>query len=203
MSRLRVALCQLNTTVGDLDGNTNRIMDALARAEAAGADLAAFPELAITGYPPEDLVLKPGFVADNQAAVAKVAARTGLAASALRYYEREQIIESADRKGLRRQYGPEVLDTLAVVAMCRRAGFSLSEIKLLLATRGRSEWKIFATRKRDELRAQVDHLGTIANQLDHALRCPSPNVFDCEHFRARLRAALPFEPHEARRAGPR
>ena len=77
MSRLRVALCQLNTTVGDLDGNTNRIMDALARAEAAGADLAAFPELAITGYPPEDLVLKPGFVADNQAAVAKVAARTG------------------------------------------------------------------------------------------------------------------------------
>ncbi|HEY1281841.1 MAG TPA: NAD+ synthase [Acidimicrobiales bacterium] len=77
MSRLRVALCQLNTTVGDLDGNTSRIMDALARAEAGGADIAAFPELAITGYPPEDLVLKPGFVADNQAAVAKVAARTG------------------------------------------------------------------------------------------------------------------------------
>jgi NAD+ synthase (glutamine-hydrolysing) len=77
VSRLRVALCQLNTTVGDLDGNTNRILDALDRAEAAGADLAAFPELAITGYPPEDLVLKPGFVADNQTAVAKVAARTG------------------------------------------------------------------------------------------------------------------------------
>jgi NAD+ synthase (glutamine-hydrolysing) len=77
VSRLRVALCQLNTTVGDLDGNTSRIMDALARAEAGGADIAAFPELAITGYPPEDLVLKPGFVADNQAAVAKVAARTG------------------------------------------------------------------------------------------------------------------------------
>ena len=135
--------------------------------------------------------------------IGEVAARAGLAASALRFYEREQIIESADRKGLRRQYGPEVLDTLAVVAMCRRAGFSLSEIKLLLATRGRSEWKIFATRKRDELRAQVEHLGAIADQLDHALRCPSPNVFDCEHFRACLREALPFEPHEARRAGPR
>ncbi len=77
MSRLRVALCQLNTTVGDLERNANRVIDALAQAEAAGADVAAFPELAITGYPPEDLVLKPGFVADNQAALAKVAARTG------------------------------------------------------------------------------------------------------------------------------
>ena len=135
--------------------------------------------------------------------IGEVAARTGLAASALRFYEREQIIASAERKGLRRQYGPEVLDTLAVVAMCRRAGFSLSEIKLLLATGGRSEWKIFAARKRDEVRAQVEHLGTIAEQLDHALRCPSPNVFDCEHFRARLREALPFDRHESRTTVPR
>jgi DNA-binding transcriptional MerR regulator len=135
--------------------------------------------------------------------IGEVAARTGLAASALRFYEREQIIESADRKGLRRQYGPEVLDTLAVVAMCRRAGFSLSEIKQLLATGGRSEWKTFAARKRDELRAQVAHLDSIAEQLDHALRCPSANVFDCEHFRARLQEALPFDPHDAHRAVPR
>jgi DNA-binding transcriptional MerR regulator len=135
--------------------------------------------------------------------IGEVATRTGLAASALRFYEREQIIASTERKGLRRQYGPEVLDTLAVVAMCRRAGFSLSEIKLLLATGGRSEWKIFAARKRDELRAQVEHLGTIAEQLDHALQCPSSNVFDCEHFRARLREALPFDRHESRAAVPR
>jgi DNA-binding transcriptional MerR regulator len=132
--------------------------------------------------------------------IGEVAARTGLAPSALRYYEREQIIVSADRKGLRRQYGPDVLETLAVVAMCRRAGFSLSEIKLLLATEGRSEWKVFAARKRDELRAQVRHLGAIAAQLDHALQCPSPNAFDCEHFRARLREALPFDRADARPA---
>jgi DNA-binding transcriptional MerR regulator len=130
--------------------------------------------------------------------IGEVAARTGLAASALRYYEREELIASADRKGLRRQYGPEVLDTLAVVAMCRRAGFSLSEIKLLLATRGNAEWKVFAAHKRDELRSQVAHLDAIAAQLDHALRCPSPNVFDCEHFRARLAEALPFERGDAR-----
>jgi NAD+ synthase (glutamine-hydrolysing) len=69
-----VALCQLNPVVGDLPGNAERIIEALGVAEAAGADLAVFGELAVTGYPPEDLLLKPGFVADNQAYLAKVAA---------------------------------------------------------------------------------------------------------------------------------
>jgi DNA-binding transcriptional MerR regulator len=123
--------------------------------------------------------------------IGEVAARSGLAASALRYYEREQIIESADRKGLRRQFRPDVLTTLAVVAMCREAGFSLEEIKALLRTGGRPEWKAFAARKRDELRARAEHLGILADQLDHALRCPSRNVFDCEHFQSALDAALP------------
>ena len=67
--------------------------------------------------------------------------------------------------------------------MCRQAGFTLEEIKLVLATGGGPSWKAFAERKRDQLREQAEHLGTIADQLDHALRCPSPNVFDCEHFR--------------------
>jgi NAD+ synthase (glutamine-hydrolysing) len=71
-----VALCQLNPVVGDLGGNAERIMAALSSAQDAGADLAVFPELAITGYPPEDLLLKPGFVADNLAALTKVAAAT-------------------------------------------------------------------------------------------------------------------------------
>jgi len=77
VARLRIAMCQLNTRVGDLAGNASRIVDALREAEALGADLAVFPELAITGYPPEDLLLKPGFVADNLAALAEVAAATG------------------------------------------------------------------------------------------------------------------------------
>jgi NAD+ synthase (glutamine-hydrolysing) len=87
VTRLRIALCQLNTVVGDLDGNVGRIVDAYAIAEQAGADLAAFPELAITGYPPEDLVLKPGFVADNQAALRKVAARTGRCAAVIGFVD--------------------------------------------------------------------------------------------------------------------
>ena len=71
-----MALCQLNTRVGDLDGNVARILEALRRAEDEGADLAVFPELAITGYPPEDLLLKPGFIVDNKSALAEVAAAT-------------------------------------------------------------------------------------------------------------------------------
>jgi NAD+ synthase (glutamine-hydrolysing) len=74
---LRVALCQIDTVVGDLQGNVGRALGALERAEAAGADVAVLPELAITGYPPEDLLLKPRFVADNAEALEKLAARTG------------------------------------------------------------------------------------------------------------------------------
>jgi NAD+ synthase (glutamine-hydrolysing) len=76
VTRLRLALAQINPVVGDLGGNAERIIAALGLAEEAGADMAIFPELAITGYPPEDLLLKPGFVADNAAALAKVAAAT-------------------------------------------------------------------------------------------------------------------------------
>ena len=77
MARIRVALCQINTTVGDLDGNVARVVAALEAAEAQGCDLAVFPELALTGYPPEDLLLKPGFIGDNRRALDKVAQASG------------------------------------------------------------------------------------------------------------------------------
>ncbi len=65
MRNLRVGLAQINVTVGDLKGNVAAILDAVERARAQGVDLVAFPELAITGYPPEDLLLRPQFVRDN------------------------------------------------------------------------------------------------------------------------------------------
>jgi NAD+ synthase (glutamine-hydrolysing) len=76
MPFLRLAAAQLNTVVGDLSGNVERVLRAVSAAEAAGADICVAPELAIPGYPPEDLLLKPGFVADNVAALEKVAAAT-------------------------------------------------------------------------------------------------------------------------------
>ena len=67
MQRLRIGLAQINTTVGDLHGNTARIIEGLERARDQQVDLALFPELAIPGYPPEDLLLKPSFIEANQA----------------------------------------------------------------------------------------------------------------------------------------
>ena len=59
---MRLALAQINSVVGDLDGNTDRILDGSTAAREASADLVLFPELAVTGYPPEDLLLRPGFI---------------------------------------------------------------------------------------------------------------------------------------------
>jgi len=65
---VRVGLAQFNPVVGDIAGNSRRIRELYAAANDAGCDMVAFPELSITGYPPEDLVLKSGFVAENQRA---------------------------------------------------------------------------------------------------------------------------------------
>lgn len=87
MPRLRIAAAQLNLVVGDLEGNAERVLDAYERAEREGCDLVAFPELAITGYPPEDLLLRPAFVAQAVEALEKVAARTGRAAAIIGFPE--------------------------------------------------------------------------------------------------------------------
>lgn len=76
----RLALAQINTTVGDLEGNTAKIIEYIERACEMGADLVAFPELAVTGYPPEDLLFKPSFIADNLRCLEQiVAASTNIA----------------------------------------------------------------------------------------------------------------------------
>jgi NAD+ synthase (glutamine-hydrolysing) len=95
VARIRLALCQLNTVVGDLDGNVARILAAYDEAEAAGCDLAVFPELTVTGYPPEDLVLKPRFVAANREALDKVAARTGRCAAVVGFVDADRDLRNA------------------------------------------------------------------------------------------------------------
>jgi NAD+ synthase (glutamine-hydrolysing) len=78
---MRLALCQINATVGDIAGNARRIRDGLRAAHAAGAELVLFPELALTGYPPEDLLLREHFLADARAALDDLALEiTGITA---------------------------------------------------------------------------------------------------------------------------
>jgi NAD+ synthase (glutamine-hydrolysing) len=73
---MRLALAQINPTVGDLDGNRALVLDRLSRAREAGADIAIFPELAVTGYPPEDLLLRPGFVRAAERSLDEIARAT-------------------------------------------------------------------------------------------------------------------------------
>ncbi|NWG03282.1 MAG: NAD+ synthase [Syntrophaceae bacterium] len=76
MRTLRIGLCQINTTVGDIEGNTKKILDYIAKGKKKGADLLVFPEMAVTGYPPEDLLLMPKFIEANLKAVKTIAKAT-------------------------------------------------------------------------------------------------------------------------------
>ena len=73
---MRLALAQVDPVVGDLDGNRDLIVARIEEARAAGADLVLLPELAVTGYPPEDLLLRPGFVRAARASLDEIAKRT-------------------------------------------------------------------------------------------------------------------------------
>ena len=81
--KLAIAVAQLNSTVGDIAGNAEKVRAARAAAAAQGADIVVFPELFIAGYPPEDLVLKPAFQAACRAAIETLARETAAGGPAL------------------------------------------------------------------------------------------------------------------------
>lgn len=130
--------------------------------------------------------------------IGMVRARTGLPASTLHYYERHGLIRSVERVGLRRQYEAGTIERLAVIVLCKRAGFSLEEIADLLATGGEPVWKDLAQAKLTQLRSQIRTLRSIERGLTHALACPSDNVLRCEHFRAELGAVIPVDNQRSR-----
>ena len=73
---MRLALAQINSVVGDVDGNAAKVVAWMERAREANADLVLFPELVVTGYPPEDLLLRPGFIRAARRAVEGIAKAT-------------------------------------------------------------------------------------------------------------------------------
>lgn len=95
MSSVRIALAQINTTVGDFAGNTAKIIANIEQAKRAGADIVAVPELALTGYPPEDLLLKPQFITANRNALAEVIAASKGIMSIVGFVDRTTDIHNA------------------------------------------------------------------------------------------------------------
>ncbi|HZN10951.1 MAG TPA: NAD+ synthase [Blastocatellia bacterium] len=110
MSIIRIALAQINTTVGDFAGNTAKIVAQIGRAREAGADLVALPELAIPGYPPEDLLLKPQFIEANLRALDEVVATArgivavvGFVAKTTDIHNAAAVIVDGELKGIYRK----------------------------------------------------------------------------------------------------
>jgi DNA-binding transcriptional MerR regulator len=122
--------------------------------------------------------------------IAEAARRTGLAASKLRFYEEKGLIASIGRRGLRRVFGADVLDRLALVALGRAAGFSLDEIARMFGPRGRPriDRRMLAA-KAEELERTIERLGAMREGLRHAAVCPAPSHMECPTFRRYLRVA--------------
>ncbi len=95
MRTFRLAMAQMNATVGDLDGNTERIIASIREACSLGADLVAFPELALPGYPPEDLLLKPQFIRENQERLRHIAAECANIAAVVGFIDSDSDIYNA------------------------------------------------------------------------------------------------------------
>ncbi|MDA0746692.1 MAG: NAD+ synthase, partial [bacterium] len=95
MRILRIALAQINLSVGDIDANRDKILDCIRKARDQGASLIAFPELALTGYPPEDLLFKPRFIDANRRALDALVAQTQDIAAVIGFVDRQDDIYNA------------------------------------------------------------------------------------------------------------
>ncbi len=122
--------------------------------------------------------------------IAEVAQRSGLPASALRFYEEKGLIASIGRRGLRRLFDPRVLERLALIALGRAAGFSLDEIALMFAPDGkpRIDRQMLAA-KAEELDRTIRKLTALRDGLRHAAACPAPSHMECPTFRRLLGSA--------------
>ncbi|HEX8374290.1 MAG TPA: helix-turn-helix domain-containing protein [Geminicoccaceae bacterium] len=120
--------------------------------------------------------------------IAELAKRSGLPASALRFYEEKGLIASIGRRGLRRLFDPGALERLAVIGLARAAGFTLDEIARLLAPAAAGGIDRGMLRaKADELDLKVRRLGALSAGLRHAAECAAPSHLECPKFRRLLR----------------
>lgn len=122
--------------------------------------------------------------------ISEVAKESGVAASALRYYERKGLIHSLEPEGARRKFSPAVLDQLALIALGQAAGFSLDEIRVMFTPGGEPNIdRAMLAAKADELERMVKRLKAMIEGLRHAAACPAPSHAACPSFQRLLKAA--------------
>jgi DNA-binding transcriptional MerR regulator len=116
--------------------------------------------------------------------IAEVAERSGLAPSALRYYEKRGLIASEGRNGLRRAFRPEVLDRLALISCARASGFTLAEIaRFLTATPDDTELRARMAAKAEQLETEIVRLARMHDSLRHAAVCDHTPLVECPDFK--------------------
>jgi DNA-binding transcriptional MerR regulator len=122
--------------------------------------------------------------------ITEVARRSGIPASALRFYEEKKLIHSIGRRGLRRLFDGSVLERLALISLGRAAGFSLDEMTRMFTPDGkpRIDRKLLAA-KVTELDARIRELVAMRDGLRHATACRAPSHMECPTFRRLLKAA--------------
>ncbi|MEV6279083.1 MerR family transcriptional regulator [Nocardia sp. NPDC051832] len=119
--------------------------------------------------------------------IAEVADHSGLAASALRYYEQQGLITSAGRHGLRRTYTPDVVPRLTLINCARRAGFTIAEIQhFLRATPDDTELRAQLAVKAREVEEDIARLTRMRDGLHHAATCTHARLVDCPEFKRTL-----------------
>lgn len=119
--------------------------------------------------------------------ISEVALRSGVPASTLRYYDEKGLIISIGRRGLRRLFDASVLERLALIALGRAAGLSLTEIAGMFAPSGQPQIdrRLLAS-KADELDGSIRQLTAMRDGLRHAAACPAPSHMECPTFRRLL-----------------
>jgi DNA-binding transcriptional MerR regulator len=123
--------------------------------------------------------------------IGEVAQHARLPASTLRFYEKKGLIRSVGRRGLRRQFKPDVLERLALVALGRSAGLSLDEIARMLAADGspRIDRRLLADKAR-QVDRKIRRLSAVRDGLRHAAACPARSHMECPTFRRLLSKAM-------------
>jgi MerR family copper efflux transcriptional regulator len=123
-------------------------------------------------------------MSDQLLTIGELARRTGLAPSALRYYEELDLLAPATRVSGQRRYPPSSVEMVGVILFLRDVGFSLAETKALMASRAESpaSWRALIMRKIAQLDEQITKAGVARVALEHALRCRQQDLLECPNF---------------------
>ncbi|KZL21497.1 Redox-sensitive transcriptional activator SoxR [Pseudovibrio axinellae] len=121
--------------------------------------------------------------------IGEITERSGVKPSTLRYYEEVGLIQSVTRHGLRRQYEPQTLTKLSLIAFAKSAGFSLADILGMFTDNGQLQFPRDQIRARaDQIDQRIKELTTLRNALHHVADCPAPSHLECPSFQSLLKA---------------